>query len=453
MSGWLSSLEPSRPCDFDASGASILQQPGLMHVGIDRAPWTITSIYAAGAIATGVILPRIESRLLPHLVSPVSVSAAMAIYSSVASGMIALTGVVFSLTFVMVQFSATAYSPRLVLWFARDPLLAHAFGTFTATFLYAIAALAWIDRAGAAGRVPLVSALTVVALLLASIAMFVGLIHRVAGLQISRTLAFTGDQGRRVIDSTYPDASNPLLDTSLQAMPEIESVQTVTYHGPPLAVQAVSIPALVDLAAHADALIEVVVAVGDTSVESTPLVRIINARHAIDEASIRRCLQLGVERTFDQDPKYALRLLVDIAIRALSPAINDPTTAVQALDQIGDLLLRLGRRQLEIGAFHDPNGVLRVIVPFPTWDDFLRLAFGEIAAYGATSVQVMRRMLALLADLAASAPPERRAALEEWQSRLRRSVADHFADTELRTAALAEDRQGLGVTRRESRAS
>jgi len=347
-----------------------------------------------------------------------------------------------------VQFSATAYSPRLVLWFTRDPLLAHAFGTFTATFLYAIAALAWVDRAGAPGRVPLLSALVVVALLLASIAMFVGLIQRIAALQINRTLASTGDRGRGVIDSTYPAASSPLLDTSSQDFPDVQSVETVTYHGPPLAVQGIAIVPLVDLAAEAGALVEVVVAVGDTISESTPMLRVVNARAAIDELRLRRCVALGVERTFDQDPKYALRLLVDIGIRALSPAINDPTTAVQALDQIGDLLLRLGRRQLEIGAFHDERGELRVIVPFPTWDDFLRLAFGEIASYGATSVQVMRRMLALIGDLAAALPSERRAGLDEWHARLRRSVAQNFPDAEHRRAALSEDRQGLGVTRR-----
>jgi uncharacterized membrane protein len=408
----------------------------------------ITSVYAASAIAVGILLPRIESRLFPHLASPVSVAAALAIYSSIASGMIALTGVVFSLTFVMVQFSATAYSPRLVLWFARDPLLAHAFGTFTATFLYAITALAWVDRAGAPGHVPLLSALMVVALLLASIAMFVGLIQRIAALQINRTLASTGDRGRGVIDSTYPAASSPLLDTSSQDFPDVQSVETVTYHGPPLAVQGIAIVPLVDLAAEAGALVEVVVAVGDTISESTPMLRVVNARAAIDELRLRRCVALGVERTFDQDPKYALRLLVDIGIRALSPAINDPTTAVQALDQIGDLLLRLGRRQLEIGAFHDERGERRVIVPFPTWDDFLRLAFGEIASYGATSVQVMRRMLALIGDLAAALPSERRGGLDEWHARLRRSVALNFPDAEHRRAALSEDRQGLGVTRR-----
>lgn len=81
-------------------------------------------------------------------------------------------------------------------------------------------------------------------------------------------------------------------------------------------------------------------------------------------------IELGAERTFEQDPKYAIRLLVDIAIKALSPAINDPTTAVQALDQIEDLLLRLGRRRLEIGSFRDQEGKFRVVVSFSKLEGF-----------------------------------------------------------------------------------
>src|SRR5579864_6641039 len=108
--------------------------------------WGVPALYAAIAIAAGLTFPRIENRIFPGHVSAMSVPAAMAIYSAIASGMIALTGIVFSLTFVMVQFSATAYSPRLVLWIARDPVMSHALGIFTATFLYAIAALAGLDR-------------------------------------------------------------------------------------------------------------------------------------------------------------------------------------------------------------------------------------------------------------------------------------------------------------------
>jgi uncharacterized membrane protein len=159
---------------------------------------------------------------------------------------------------------------------------------------------------------------------------------------------------------------------------------------------------------------------------------------------------LGGERTFEQDPKYAIRLLVDIAIKALSPAINDPTTAVQALDQIEDLLLRLGQRHLEIGAFRDSNGKLRLVVPFPAWDDLLRLAFDEICSYGANSVQVMRRMNALVTDLTLAVPEERRPALEYWGARLKATIARSFTDSEERMEALKEDRQGLGVPRQRS---
>src|SRR5204863_313149 len=132
----------------------------------------------------------------------------------------------------------------------------------------------------------------------------------------------------------------------------------------------------------------------------------------------------------EQDPKYAIRLLVDIAIRALSPAVNDPTTAVQALDQIGDLLLRLARRRLEIGSYRDADGTVRLVMPFPTWEDFLGLSFDEIQACGGNSVQVVRRMKALIADLLAAAPEERRAALAVRQERLVRAIARAFPDRE-----------------------
>src|SRR5262249_15881719 len=150
--------------------------------------------------------------------------------------------------------------------------------------------------------------------------------------------------------------------------------------------------------------------------------------------------------TFEQDPKYALRLVVDIAIKALSSAINDPTTAVQALDQIEDLLLCLGRRQLQIGRYKDERGALRLVIPFPSWDDFLRLALDEIRFCGANSVQVMRRMKALIENLLTILPPERHEALRHWEKRLESTIGRTFADAEEKQDALVADRQGLGIS-------
>ena len=410
-------------------------------------PWLVPLLYAILGVAAGFMLPRIESRFLAHLAAPLSVDGAIAIYSSIASGMIALTGIVFSLTFVMVQFSATAYSPRLVLWIARDRMLSHALGVFSATFLYAIAALAWLNRDNGQ-KVPFVSAYVVIFLLLASVGMFIGLIHRIGLLQINRMLLFTGDQGRRVIESMY----GPLGSSSGFAPPDsMRPTQILFHRGRPQSLQALNIRKLVQLGARYDGRIAAVAAVGDTLLEGTTLLHVQSSSH-IPEAELRDAVELGDERTFEQDPKYAIRLLVDIAIRALSPAINDPTTAVQALDQIGDLLLRLGQRQLEMGEFDDDSGCLRLTIEFPSWDDFLHIGLEEILFCGARSVQTMRRMKALVADLLAVLPPQRHATLRYWQQRLQASIGRSFEDAEEKVSASVEDRQGLGLTRHSSAA-
>ncbi len=162
---------------------------------------------------------------------------------------------------------------------------------------------------------------------------------------------------------------------------------------------------------------------------------------------MRSAIRLERERTFEQDPKYALRLLVDIAIRALSPAVNDPTNAVQALDQITDLLRRLGSRQLRIGRIKDEQGILRLTFPTPTWEDYLSLGFDEIRIYGATSVQVMRRLRAALHDLAGAIVLERQTAVRQYIAHLDVMVKASFPDTQDQELALRQDRQGLGLSR------
>jgi uncharacterized membrane protein len=195
-------------------------------------------------------------------------------------------------------------------------------------------------------------------------------------------------------------------------------------------------------------VIEMRSAVGDTVVTSTPILRVHGGRQPIEERDLKRAIRMGTQRTFEQDPKYAVQLLRDIAIRALSPAVNDPTTAVQALDQIEDLLLRLGRRLLEVGEVRDRSGRLRLVFPVPSWEDFLDLAFSEIRSYGRESMQVMRRMKALLSDLIDALPKERAPALRSQQRRLDSAISRSFPDVEDQLEASAEDREGMGATRK-----
>src|SRR5271170_7918176 len=209
--------------------------------------WGIPALYGVAAIAAGMTFPRIESHIFPGLVSGATVPVAMAIYSAIASGMLALTGIVFSLTFVMVQFSATAYSPRLVLWVVRDPVIAHALGVFIATFLYAIAALAGLNRSSS-GKVPFITTWVVIALLVASVGMFISLIERVGLLQVNRMLIFTGDQGRRVITTMYPSMNSVAAAKGSDDPRALPPTQTLIHRGRPRSVQAVYAVSLVNLA-------------------------------------------------------------------------------------------------------------------------------------------------------------------------------------------------------------
>jgi len=405
-------------------------------------------LYAAGAVALGMSVPRLEARFLPDLNAPLGAGSAIALLSAIASGMLPLTGLVFSLAFVMVQFSATAYSPRLVAWLAGSSMMTHSLGVFTATFIYALAALGWIDRGGS-GKVPLLTVWVAIVLTLVSVVFFVLLVERLAMLQISRVLAYAGDRGRAVIERDYaPLVPGEEEGGGAKPGPELPPVTRVVAHrGGPAAVQAIDVPGLVTLAARRKAVVSVAWAVGDTVADGMPLLRVHGGGRAIPERRLRRLVRLGSERTFEQDAKYAIRLLVDIAIKALSPAINDPTTAVQALDQIEDLLLRLSRRSLSAGRSRDRDGNLRLVYPVPSWEDFLVLAFDEIRYCGATSIQVMRRMRALLRDLQEHVPAERRPALERYLERVDNGIRRAFEDEDDRRDALEEDRQGLGLSR------
>ena len=156
-------------------------------------------------------------------------------------------------------------------------------------------------------------------------------------------------------------------------------------------------------------------------------------------------IALGDERTFEQDPAFAIRIMVDMANRALSPAVNDPTTAVQVLDHLGEVLGLIGRTDLEKrtkpASADTPAAVVMVT---PRWEDFVTLGLTEIREFGATSVQVMRRLRALLEELLETVRPEHRAALEEELRRLDATVADAWRDSVDLDRASEADRQGIG---------
>jgi uncharacterized membrane protein len=413
--------------------------------------WLIPTGYVLTSILAAFTLPRIEHAYFGSYSLGLSISSVQAYLSAAASGMMALTAIIFSVAFIMVQFGAIAYSPRLVLLFVRNPTLFHTLGIFVATFVYSLATLAWTDRGGS-GSVPVFSSALVVIMVVVSMILFSLLVQRLNDLQISNVLHLIGDKGRHVIREMYPLQQNKKVD--LQKLKRDIGgqrfgvvTQALTYSGKPRTIASYDIRSLVREAQKADAVIVMESAVGDTLVENALILRVHGGR-AIPEDRLFRGLHLKKERTFDQDPKFALRLLVDIAIKALSPAINDPTTAVQTIDQIEDLLHHLGQRDLDAGHVSGSMGHLRLVFPVPTWDDYLALSFDEIRQYGATSVQVMRRLRSALIAVAESLKdPAQVDATRQYLKHLDAAIDRSSFDPEDRVAARQEDRQGLGLSR------
>ena len=417
--------------------------------------WLIPITYAIVAVACSVVLPRLEAAYLGVYSRSIAVGSAIAFFSSVGSGMMALTGIVFAIAFVMVQFGAVAYSPRLVVMLGGDPTLFHTLGLSSATFLYSLAALVWTDRNGS-GMVPVFSSSLVVVLLVVSMLAFARLIQKLNDLQVHNVLRFIGNQGRAVIAALFQrvtDREGDEQDAPVALADFGPLTQIVAYSGEPRTIASFDIDGLVRIAREANARFVVECAVGDTVVEDTVLFCVHGPAAPVAEATLMRAVHLSTTRTFEQDPKYAIRLLVDVAIRALSPAVNDPTTAVQALDQIEDLLRRLGRCRLDAGRAYDSDGVLRLTFPMPTWEDYLALSFDEIRQFGVTSVQVMRRMRAALIGLSESvATARRRDVVQQYLEHLNLGVGRSDFDDRDQAMALQEDRQGLGVSRHRAQA-
>jgi uncharacterized membrane protein len=284
--------------------------------------WLIPIAYTVAGVACGLIVPRIELAYLAPYSRAISVASAQALLSAIASGMMALTGMVFAVAFVMAQFSAVAYSPRLALWLTRSPSLFHSLAT-----------LAWVDRAGS-GVVPMFSVLSVGALLILSVLLFSSLVQRLRGLQISNVLQQVGNKGRQVIREMFQHLDErPEAEWKSGIVPADPAqlgpvALTLNYSGVPRAIAGLDVESLVRQAQQSEGVIVLACAVGDTLVEDTLLLRVHAAKGPLSRNELMRAVRLAPERTFEQDPKYPIRLLVDIAIKALSPAINDPTTAV-----------------------------------------------------------------------------------------------------------------------------
>ena len=332
------------------------------------------------------------------------------VLSAIATSMITFTGLVFTITIVVLQLTSTQFSPRVLRTFLRDRQTQLSLGVFVATFVYAVTVLRTVSSVDESTFVPALATTIGVGLLFVSVAMFVGYIHHIAtAIQVSSIMTAIGAETRRTLEARYP-AGGAARSTPLLAPDDAPSALLPARR--PGVVIRLDVEALVRHAAKADVVLRTSLALGDFVPEGAPVLEVLGDAGGLDQPAVSKAVTLGQDRSMQQDVAFGFRQLVDIAERALSPGINDPTTAVQALDQLHDLLRRLATRPLRDGLHCDANGRLRLVTPAETFASYAALALGEIEQYGKGAVQVQERIAALKADVAAAAIPEHRGVLD-----------------------------------------
>ncbi|MCX4585646.1 DUF2254 family protein [Streptomyces sp. NBC_01481] len=321
---------------------------------------------------------------------------------TVGFGVISLVSIIYSVLFLVVQFNATTFSPRLGL-FRDDPIVWR-------TFAFAIGVFVFSMTAGLAiGTEERVSAfLPWVAVLLALVALLLmrNLQTRAfQSLQLAPTLAAITSRAHRVFDVLY---TKPYGDAApaAGAPPGPGKAVTVRWTGRAAVLQQIDVPALVAVAKQYGCVITLRQSVGAMMARGMALAEVRGGE--LPEEALRGTLLTGEEHSFAQDAEFPFRLLADIALKALSPAVNDPATAVQALDHVEDLLIRLADRDLDIGRVADAEGTVRLIVPVPAWERYVTTSVDDITVAAADSPMVLLRIRTMLRRLLEACPAERR---------------------------------------------
>jgi len=369
------------------------------------------------AIILSYLLPQVDRMIDAEPCFIYSTSSAQATLSAIAAGMITFTGFVFSILTFAMQFGSSTFTLRLLQTIATNTTIKVALGVFVATFTYALLLLAEIDPGGTQ-YVPQYSVIFSVVLLGVSVLFFLRLmVIMTMSLRSGDVMAFVGREGRQVIEAAYPKPALEEEQTGTIYRPEGEPVHIFRKTSQGEVLQAYDPEGIAATAKNTGTVIELVPTVGDFVPSGAPVFQVYRETGPLNERSLLDSVAFGDGRTSRQDTSYSIRILVDIALKALSPAINDPTTAVQALDHIEDLLLLLGYRQLPDIVHRDEAGEVRLFNRTPGWDDYVSLALTEIRTFGADSPQVVERLRILLHRLHSNVPSWRTESIEE-QSRL-----------------------------------
>jgi uncharacterized membrane protein len=402
-----------------------------------------------GALLGAALAPAIVA-LDEHVDLPTgwqySTSTASTFLAAVIGAAAALAGFVVTVSVLVVQMAEGSLSARYMrLWF-RDRLLKLVLAVLLGTLTFAMQELRRVSNTFVPNGGVTLTGLLLVSGLVVFLLFLDRALHRVRPVAVAALIAANVQRACDDVAeaAASPDSPDFYVDLRHRDDPPTQLI-TSTRAG---ALQAIDGRAMVRFARAHGCTIVLLHTVGDFVENGAPLLAVYGDAGNADQAERRlsRMVALGNERTIDQDPAFGIRIMVDIANMALSPAVNDPTTAVQVIDHLGETLRSIGTADV---AATDRTTPPPVSVPTRRWADFVVLAVTEIREYGAVSVQVNRRLRAMLETVRDAVPSERKPAIDEELARLEASVRLSFAGSVDLDRALEADPQGLGGRRRD----
>lgn len=393
-------------------------------------------------------LALIATRLLRWLDSQIGwsflgfgVSGAQAVLQAIVTATLSFMVFTFGSLLIAIQVASVNLTPRIIApTLLQNRVVRYTVGLFIFTWLLAIGVQNRIEQK--VTQLPLFVAAIFGVLSFAAFFYLIDYASRL--LRPIAILSIVGNMGLEVIRSVYPEQSDGAIVQTGERQKLGTAFRTVFHERSSGIILAVDIDKLRRKAESTDGAIEFVPQVGDFVAVDEPLFNLYAGAQIIEDHVLRGSVAFGSERTMLQDPTFAFRIVIDIALKALSPAINDPTTAVLAIDQLHRMLRLVGTRHLRTDEMLDHAGKLRAIFRTPNWEDFVHLAFSEIRSCGAGQLQVVRRLRAMIENLMQTLPAHRQPELQIELDLLDRVSEENFEYSEELALARVADSQGLG---------
>jgi uncharacterized membrane protein len=419
--------------------------------------WLVPTVEIALAIALFALTYAIDRAAaagnvhLPAWVDTGSVDAARTILTAIAAAVITVVTLVFSITIVTLTLASTQFGPRMLRNFIRDRITQVTLGTFVATFVYSVLALASVGSAARGAFVPHLSILTTMALVILDVAVLVVFIDHIAkSIQLPQVIASIAGDLAHAIDADAgrhgggASKAGPSLSELERRLNEDSGLVRAPHSG---YLQFVRIDTLIEISARSSAVIRLLYRPGHFLVEGQPLAQVWPAAAA---PSVARALggahATGPHRTLTQDLSFAVDQLVEIAIRALSPAVNDTFTALACIDWLGDGLCKIAQRWHPQVVHRDATGWVRVIIVTPGFRRLVERAHDKIRQASRGMPAVMIRQLDGLAKVLVYASEEQREVLLEQARMILRSSEESVPEAEDRADVLRHYEAALDVT-------